>query len=319
MKRKRRNALIKRQTQTKKSNKTVKSNKIGAGAGSFKKSSCSPLSSATWDDTNQSCLSVEHMTKLKEKWNARHPDNKITATTPREIWQSIKTQYRDLCNNETCWVRNLVAGNSQQEKELLSSFAPKSPKKWKKNPNEWLSSVDIQRVMQQYEQRYKCFEFLGPSPIDFDTRTFNNQCVWEELCNFSLEKQMKRNKTKIGVIFNTDPHDKGGQHWISLFINLKTNTLFFFDSAGDAAPPEIMSFVQRVIQQGTQLSPPRTFTFDQNHPVVHQTGNTECGMYSLFFIIHLLEDKATYHYFKTHKLKDKYIEKYRNIYFTPAD
>ena len=32
---------------------------------------------------------------------------------------------------------------------------------------------------------------------------------------------MKRGKTKIGIIFNTDPHDKPGQHWISMFINIK--------------------------------------------------------------------------------------------------
>ena len=35
------------------------------------------------------------------------------------------------------------------EKELLDAFAPESPKEWTKNPNEWLSSLDILQVMNQ--------------------------------------------------------------------------------------------------------------------------------------------------------------------------
>ena len=55
--------------------------------------------------------------------------------------------------------------------------------------------------------------------------------------------------------------------------------------------------------------------FDKNYPVEHQQGNTECGMYSLFFIIHMLEDKLTTKYLKSHIFDDKYIEKFRNVYF----
>ena len=37
-----------------------------------------------------------------------------------------------------------------------------------KNKNTWLNSLDISRVMKQYEDNYKNFRFLGPSPIDFN-------------------------------------------------------------------------------------------------------------------------------------------------------
>jgi hypothetical protein len=30
---------------------------------------------------------------------------------------------------------------------MADSFAPESPPEWKKNPNEWLSSIDIMNVM----------------------------------------------------------------------------------------------------------------------------------------------------------------------------
>lgn len=197
-------------------------------------------------------------------------------------------------------------------------FAPKYPEKWKSNPNEWLSSVDISNVMKQYEAKYKCFDFIGPTPIDFDskdTSSSSEQCVWKDLCSFNLADQIKSGKTKIGIIFNTDDHTGGGEHWISAFINIKKGEMYFYDSAGDKVPEEIKKFSDRVIEQGKKLSPPITFTFDENYPVSHQKSTTECGVYSLYFIVHMLEDKITAHYLKTHKIKDAYIEKFRKIYF----
>ena len=69
------------------------------------------------------------------------------------------------------------------------------------------------------------------------------------------------------------------------------------------------------MEQGNNLAKPIHFKFDQNYPVEHQYKNTECGVYSIFFIVHMLEDKITGHYLKTHILKDKYMEKFRKIYF----
>ena len=279
----------------------------------FLKLNCSPENKNL---NAYSCYSDEDLHKLRDVWNARHPDKLIKTDNGKEIWTFIKENYITSCNKESCWIEKMAKG-TKLEKELLESFAPESPDHWKKNPNDWLSSVDINKVMKQYEKKYKCFEFMGPSPIDYDAHELFGECVWEELCHFNLEEQIKKGKTKIGVIFNTDPHYKNGSHWISLFINIKKKNIFFFDSAGDEIPKNIMKFVNNVIEQGKQLKKPIHFSFDQNYPVEHQYGNTECGIYSLFFIVHMLEDKITGHYLKTHVLKDKYMEKFRKIYYNP--
>ena len=227
----------------------------------------------------------------------------------------LKNYYANICNKESCWIRQMVKG-TKMEDELLDSFSPVSPITWKKNPNEWLSSVDIIEVMNQFEKTYKCFDFIGPSPIDYDTHKLYGECVWEELCHFNLAEHIKKGKTKIGIIFNTDPHYKGGEHWISLFINIKKGEIFFFDSAGNKASNQVMKFVNNVIEQGHSLLNNRiNFKFDQNYPIEHQYHNTECGIYALFFIIHMLEDKITGHYLKTHLLKDKYMEQFRKVYY----
>jgi len=310
-----------RKIRNKKTFKNKKNNKIKYGSGKtrkhkkiFKKVNCSPKPKDELNDFT--CYTNKDLIYLRDHWNARHPDVKIKSNSPKEIHKQLTEYLKDICNNEACWLKQkTVFGHL--ESELSDSFAPESPSEWKKNPNEWLSSTDIMKVMKQYEKAYKCFDFIGPTPINFNTRKLYGECVWEELCHFNLADQIKNGKTKIGIIFNTDPHYKGGSHWISLFINIKKGTIFFFDSAGDKIPDQIMKFVNNVIEQGHSLNKRIDFTFDQNYPVEHQYGNTECGIYSLFFIVHMLEDKITSHYLKTHILKDDYMQNFRKVYFNP--
>jgi len=276
----------------------------------FKKLNCS----TSIKNKHYTCYSDTELYKLRDIWNARHPDRPIKTKKTKDIWHKLKEYYATICNKESCWVRKMVK-NTKLEKDLLEAFAPESPKDWEKNPNEWLSSIDIIQVMNKYEKEYKCFNFLGPSPIDYDTHEINNTCVWEELCHFKLSQYIKDGYTKIGVIFNLDPHYKGGSHWVSLFINVKKKTIFFFDSAGEPIPKQIAKFVNTVIEQGNTLLTPIKFKFDKNYPVEHQYGNTECGIYSLFFIIYMLQDKISGHYLKTHIIKDKYMENFRNVFY----
>lgn len=279
---------------------------------SLEKVNCSPKDNK--EVKNFTCYTDKSLLILRDKWNNRHPDAKINTNDTRLIHKLLSKYLSNVCNKESCWLKqNLDFG--QLSEDFKESFAPESPNEWKQNPNEWLTSIDIIKVMKQYEKAYKCFDFMGPTPIDFEKKQINNKCVWEELCNFNLKDQINEKKTKIGIIFNTDTHDKPGKHWISMFINIKTHKIFFFDSVGNTAPVEVMEFVDKIKYQGEQMNPKIKFEFDENHPVEHQYGDTECGVYSIFFIIHMLEDKLTSHYLKTHILKDEYMESFRKIYF----
>ena len=305
-----------------KENKRNKRNKKNHNGGThynktikLKKVNCSPKPKG--EINHFSCYTNKSLYKLRDLWNERHPDVKIKSNSPKEIHHLISEYLKGVCNKESCWIKQ-KAEFGPIESDMADSFAPESPPEWKKNPNEWLSSIDIINVMKQYEKAYKCFDFIGPSPIDFDTRKLYGECVWDELCNFSLKEQIKNGKTKIGIIFNTDPHNKPGQHWISMFINIKKKKIFFFDSTGDKPSKEIMVLIKRIEEQGLNLNPKIKFKSDSNEGIEHQYGNTECGIYSLFFIVHMLEDKMTEHYLKTHILKDEYMNKFRHIYFNDS-
>jgi len=304
-KRTKKNNRSKKMRSKKRSNKTIKLKKLQCGPEGNKK--------------GYTCIRDESICKLKTLWNKRHPDNKIKNTTIKKTWGSLKKKLKNVCNKESCWLQQKFAKKGMGN-ELNVAFAPESPKKWKKNPNEWLSSTDIIAVMKQYERKYKCFNFIGPSPIDYDTHKMYGECVWEELCHFDLNKELNDGKRKIGIIFNLDPHYKNGSHWVSLYIDIKKQSIFYFDSVGKSIPSQIKKFVKEVQRQGLQLvkHDPINFTFDQNHPKEHQMGDTECGIYSLYFIIHMIEDKHDGEYFKTHVITDKCVEKFRKVYFNQS-
>jgi hypothetical protein len=306
---------VRKKSKRKTNSKKIKGGKTLKRKTYLQKVNCSPKSKNELN--NFTCYTNKSLYKLKDLWNARHPDVKITTTSPKEIHHQLSEKLSGVCSKESCWLKQ-KDDFGILESEITDSFAPESPPEWKKNPNEWLSSVDIMNVMKQYEKAYKCFDFIGPSPIDFDTRKLYGECVWDELCNFSLKQQIKSGKTKIGMIFNTDPHNKPGQHWISMFINIRKKKIFFFDSTGEKPSPEIMKLVDRIKEQGLALNPKIILNFDSNEGIEHQYGNTECGIYSLYFIVHMLEDKVTEHYIKTHILKDEYMNTFRHIYFNDS-
>jgi hypothetical protein len=258
-----------------------------------------------------SCYTDNALHKMRKLWNIRHPRNKIKSNDPKEIWNSLKANLASSCDKESCWLRSKFMEGNVDSELLNYTFAPKAPREWKNKPDEWLSSVDIESVMKQYEKFYKCFVFLGPSPIDYDRHKLYGECVWEELCKFNLSEEIKKNKNKIGVIFNTHPHYKSGEHWISMFINIKKKYIIYFDSNGNEPPPEVNKFVDTIISQGKQLG--IDFEYYKNS-IEHQETESECGMYCLYFIIEMLKDRSPT-YFLKNKIDDEEVFKLRKKYF----
>ena len=113
----------------------------------FVKLNCSPKGKN--EVKEYTCYTDNDLHKLRDMWNARHSDKPITTNDSKEIWNMLKNYYANICNKESCWVRQMTKG-TKMEKELLESFSPESPEKWKMKPNEWLSSIDIIKVMNQY-------------------------------------------------------------------------------------------------------------------------------------------------------------------------
>ena len=301
----------------------------------FKKLNCSPIIESE-RVFNSTCYNTIVLFKIRDEYNKNHHVNShITGDDPLYIWNQLKTRLN--CESEDCWLKEIKDETLRNEIDKIV-FAPDSPPEWRRNPNEWLSNFDILDVLSQYEKAYPNFHFIGPSPIDFDTqlKNHNNTCVENNLCQFELKREIENKKNKIGIIFNLDKHNQKGSHWVSLFIDLEHNFIFYFDSTGDKIPKEINVLKTRIMKQAKNLVKPIHLKYKDTNGIQHQLENTECGVYSLFFIITMLTGNCKCHDLSGHyslknrnnmslkekidlfqkgRIPDKYIEKYRKIYF----
>ena len=242
--------------------------------------------------TSESCFTIDALRKIATKWNETHPQMKIdftTITTGKTLWNAINNVMKYKCNDELCWLKQEFIKDSYLQKELLKSFKPFMPKSWSENPREWLNTIDIRDVMNQYEQKYTNFEFIGPVPMDFDTKVGFGECVVDELCKINLDELMKKGKTKIGVIFNLDKHTQSGSHWVAMNCDINRGEICYWDSYGIKPNPEVVVLMNRLKEQAYKLNKKLEIKINK---VRHQYKNSECGMYCIYFITSLLDGKT---------------------------
>ena len=243
---------------------------------------CNP---ATLKSTRTTCLPIDMLLRLRDKWNTLHPSHAIptSSTTKENLWielrNRLKNQYN--CETEYCAVQKLGVDGSEQY------FRPKKPEEWKKKPTEWHDSVTLSSVMEQYENADPSFEFIGPTPIDFDSDVNGlGTCILDELCNLNLTNMKNGGTRHIGIIFNLDKHDKPGSHWVCAYIDLVNLVAYYYDSYGMRPCPQITRLLRRCYDQGC----------DQIvwNDIRHQRKGSECGTYCLYTIISLMSKKSFY-------------------------
>ena len=262
------------------------------------------------------CYSAKTLLQLREMYNQKFPGRPIQSTDPHEIYAALRRSFAGKCHRETCFVKMLSSDRHVRGK-MLEEFAPPAPSEWADNPQAWLSSDDLQRAGRQMQNAHPEFLFLGPSPSDYDFMLSKTECVWPELCKFQLADAIRDGKTKIGCVFNIDTHELDGSHWTALYIDVKKRSIFYFDSTGDPIPKNILRFVKTVQKQAAALGTP--YSFDSNAGVEHQFGDTECGIYSIYFLRSLLTGKMTGGHLKSHVIRDREMQKFRGVYFNLPD
>jgi len=266
-------------------------------------------------DHKFTCYNSNGLHQLKNAWNNKYTNKRINTNNPYDIWKYFSTQFNNMCNDEKCWLKQTFINDNLTIDLKKYTFAPDSPYSWNNTPNEWLSSDEISNVMKQYEKTHDDFVFIGPSPIDFNKKTLFNDCIWEDLCKFDLREYIDKGKTKIGIIFNLDPADKDGSHWVASFIDTKRKGIYYYDSNGIKAPKRIKDFLNKVKEQGKHKDINIKFKLEQNSNE-HQMSDGECGMFTIYYIINMLKKQS----FKQFKKKfkgggDGYMNKLRKILF----
>jgi hypothetical protein len=224
-----------------------------------------------------SWLDSEEVQRLRKVYNQEHPkEDPVPEGTDEEMWANIQHRLSDKCSTGSaeCIVSSLMQ-------------RPRAPKEWAIKRNEWLSSDDIDRVEKNYTKLFAKYFFVGCIPIDFDIKNETQECVVSALCKMKLPELVKKGHEQIGIVFNTDPHDGPGEHWIALFCDIRKvleyPRITYFDSYAHAPEKEIKVLMKRWKSQWDETgvhSQPMKMTFNATR---HQFKDSECGMYCLYF------------------------------------
>lgn len=295
---------------------------------------CSPVTRYT----NGSCFTKQQLVLIAEKYNEFIKNKKrickykpdvinggnseeiescIKETEPikdiyrlnkQELVKKLQRRFYKVCKDEqSCWLNfdfiDFIKDDYIKEHLLKYTFKPQKTKystkhiktETEKLKDIWLSSIDIDNVLEQYELKYDDFLFYGAFPCDFYKIT---------TIDYS---DFKKYKT-VAFVLNLDENDKPGSHWVSLLVDNKNKTIEYFDSAGRPPKTTIKIFIDILHE-----------FFKSKYEILindvkHQLGNSECGVYSIYFILNRISGKNFYD-ITENEIPDRVMESYRQEIF----
>jgi hypothetical protein len=276
-----------------------------------------------------SCFTYDNLISMAIEYNKNHKDiiqlDKIN--TKKELLRELNSRFQKKynCDNQeqTCWLSSKLVKGINDRDLKYNTFRPKGPSK----QFEWLSTTDIESVMLQYEFKHKDFKFLGAMPSDFDELPIygTTDLQFDEL---------ERTTPKIAAVINLDTHNQSGSHWVGFYANLKTNTIYYFDSFAKKPQRRLNMFIRRLLtymynnshKGNTKLYQKlnveqfmkiynKSDEYDVRYnKIQHQFKNSECGVYSMNFIIRVLEGE-TFDEIVNNITNDDKMNSCRNVYF----
>jgi len=255
-----------------------------------------------------------------------HPESATTSA----LLGKLHALYKTTPGQEVKWLERIRERGTSSSIALAdrleqTAFRPEHPEEWLESPHEWLSDVDIETVLRQYETNIgerKKFRFVGVFPSDFAKRSGGPAglgsagrrvgpptCVSQRMCDTTVQTLVQDGIHNIGVVFNSDPHTAQGRHWTSCYIGIDPSSnrygACYYDSVANGPMPGMMDFMKRIKAEadGAGLSRKKEFVIRSN-TVRKQFQDTECGVYSIIFIILCLQTELTFDEICSHAIQD---------------
>jgi hypothetical protein len=283
---------------------------------------------------HKSCFSLESLIKMSLAYNDKIKKKKMEGKLidikqdKKHLVLELTNRLKDICDDQICWLKQDFVKHLNDIDINDKTFRPIGPQ----GQFTWLNTTNINEVMKQYEHTYPEFKFYGALPIDFDS--INEYGIRK----LDFNNLIKNNINKLGFVFNFDEHWQSGSHWVAMFVNLLDTQIYYFDSYGKRPKKRIRNLVNRIAKwcynkhilykdnyelsmtEESFMHPTNKnyiekklhkIKFNQNR---HQYKNSECGVYSVNFILRLLKGE-NFEYICDNITKDDDINKCRDVYF----
>lgn len=272
---------------------------------------CSPKA----EKNHGSCISLNILREIVRGWNQSHETRPIKLTLTKK---ELLSELRKATNMKDYEFSKLGFLQKTTQAMIEHAFRPPQPHKWQ-NLDEWLRTDDINAVMSQYERRYPTFHFLGVFPIDFDAKDRKTgRCIEDRVCRLNLTKTKF---TRMGMVLNLDKHSQKGSHWVALYLGLDPKRhnygAFFYNSVASPPPPEVERLTRRLASQMAEINPMKQFIITHN-TVRKQFKNSQCGVFSMYFLTKMIEDAAGFKSICDATGRDAEMVAYRKVFYRPS-
>ncbi len=307
---------------------------------------CAPARSGR----NDSCFDADELEVLAHAWNGttagqREPISIPTPDTSDEarrlaLHGALRARFYSHCSNrENCWLDN---------RELNESLHRLSPVMYKivhssilkpkatPGPQDWLSTTEIDNVMIQYEALFPGFKYIGCFPSDYfqiKPDAFPKHALhprYNRSVSGGTSKKRRvsraRNRTissalpqdpdsyggrpESALVFNLDSSTQPGSHWVAVTFSFnKSSRLIveYFDPTGRPPNRNIKLFLS---------SPMFSTAIHVTNTYAHQKGDSECGVYSLYFILERLMGQS-FQDLSRKRIPDSSMNRFRAFLFRP--
>lgn len=264
------------------------------------------MNCAPGHNNGSTCYTKEQLIKMAHSVYPKYTIGYLQKMRKDKLWVLLNNKFATECDKESCWLDKDVIKKIPDTELHYYTFRPKKPKEWNKDRYTWLTTTDIYKVMNQYQRAYKNFIFMGAVPVDCPSAI---QC---ELSNINVERLEKNNINKIGIIFNLDKHDEPGSHWVALYIDRENGRIEYYDSVGSSSPQMIKKFMKSLRDKYNDIGIKMILKENKRK---HQRGSSECGVYSMNFLIECLTNNKSLKDFEKRDLKDKTINLLRDYLY----
>jgi hypothetical protein len=281
---------------------------------------CAPLK---YDEKNHTCFSLEQLSEMAKAYNRYASKGKLSPNESRVdtgksslieinndkayLLKEIMSRFKNICaGSEVCITQqhfmNEIVGEMRED-IIYGTFRISGPNK----SDEWLSTVDINGIMTQYEKVYPNFKFMGAVPRDCDSLNFCS------LARSEFSKLESSGKEQIGIIFNQDAYGESGSHWVAMYLNLPKGECYYCDSLGKKPVSDVSDYIEK-FRAWYKKKYGKEADYQWNKKS-YQKDDSECGIYSCNFLIRKLGGES-FDSITKNSLKFEDINSCRNKYFS---
>jgi hypothetical protein len=216
------------------------------------------------------------------------------------------------CKTERCVLERMKKDEDDEDvieeiDKSLENIKPEGPAL----TTTWLNNDNIDRVLDSYSKELPDFRYYNTCLMNLAEGSLSRINILED-----YENNIKHSVCVVNTTRVCHPGRPCGDHWVCFHVDMtdRDHVVFeYFNSAGGSQPPEIITLFKQQKNMLQQKYPNIKITVKYND-IVHQNGNSECGVYCLYFIRSRLEG-TDMERFKNARISDEAMIMFRRYIF----